>query len=154
MLFRSLLQEENMDERKREEFLQVFNKEDDLIAFAVLGGIFSEGIDLVGDKLIGAVIVGVGLPGINFERDNIKEYFNETTHKGFDYAYTYPGINKVLQAAGRVIRTEKDRGAILLIDDRFATSKYRKLFPEEWKGAEIVRSDGQIEKKLKEFWKA
>lgn len=149
-----LLQEENMDERKREEFLQVFNKEDDLIAFAVLGGIFSEGIDLVGDKLIGAVIVGVGLPGINFERDNIKEYFNETTHKGFDYAYTYPGINKVLQAAGRVIRTEKDRGAILLIDDRFATSKYRKLFPEEWKGAEIVRSDGQIEKKLKEFWKA
>ena len=148
-----LLQEENMDERKREEFLQVFNKEDDLIAFAVLGGIFSEGIDLVGDKLIGAVIVGVGLPGINFERDNIKEYFNKTKDKGFDYAYTYPGINKVLQAAGRVIRSEKDRGAILLIDDRFATSKYRKLFPEEWKGSEIVRSDGEIEKKLNRFWK-
>lgn len=148
-----LLQEENMDERKREDFLQVFNKERDLLAFAVLGGIFSEGIDLVGDKLIGAVIVGVGLPGINFERDNIKEYFNQTTHKGFDYAYSYPGINKVLQAAGRVIRSEKDRGAILLIDDRFSTSKYRKLFPEEWKDGESVRSDDEIKRKLNSFWK-
>lgn len=147
-----LIQEENMDERKREEFLQVFSKEDNLLAFAVLGGIFSEGIDLVGDKLIGAVIVGVGLPGINFERDNIKEYFNQTTHKGFDYAYTYPGINKVLQAAGRVIRSEKDRGAILLIDDRFSTSKYKKLFPEEWKDGELVKNDDEISSKLNSFW--
>lgn len=146
------MQEDNMTEGMREEFLERFDNEKDLVAFAVLGGMFSEGIDLVGDKLIGAVVVSVGLPGVSFERDIIKGYFNESSRKGFDYAYTYPGINKVLQAAGRVIRTEKDRGVILLIDDRFATSKYRRLFPEEWSGSESVRSNRELIKKLGEFW--
>ncbi|OLS03584.1 ATP-dependent DNA helicase [Tissierella creatinophila] len=147
-----LLQEQNMNEKNKEEFLEQFNNDDDLIAFGVLGGMFSEGIDLVGDKLIGAVIVGVGLPGISFERDIVKEYFNETTRKGFDYAYTYPGINKVLQAAGRVIRTEQDKGAILLIDDRFGTTKYRKLFPQEWKSSESVKNNKELSIKLQRFW--
>lgn len=146
------IQEDNMSETMREEFLERFDKERDLVAFGVLGGMFSEGIDLVGDKLLGAIVVSVGLPGISFERDIIKDYFNETTRKGFDYAYTYPGINKVLQAAGRVIRTEKDRGAILLIDDRFGTDKYKNLFPEEWAGSERVRNNGKLAEKLEEFW--
>ena len=148
------MQEDNMSEGMREEFLERFDKEKDLLAFGVLGGMFSEGIDLVGDKLIGAVVVSVGLPGISFERDIIKDYFNETTRKGFDYAYTYPGINKVLQAGGRVIRTEKDKGAILLIDDRFTTTKYKSLFPEEWSDSEIVKSNDEIREKLHSFWKA
>ena len=147
-----LLQEGDMKEKEREEFLDMFDRENNLVAFGVLGGMFSEGIDLVGDKLIGAVIVGVGLPGISFERDLIKEYFNKASGKGFDYAYTYPGINKVLQASGRVIRTEKDRGTILLIDDRFTSPKYKILFPEEWKENEIIGSDRELEIKLEEFW--
>lgn len=148
-----VLQEENMNEKKREEFLKMFEMETNLIAFGVLGGMFSEGIDLVGDKLIGAVIVGVGLPGVNFERDIIRGYFNETSKMGFDYAYTYPGINKVLQAGGRVIRTEKDKGAILLIDDRFTTNKYKELFPEEWSENTTVRSDDAMKIELQKFWK-
>nr|WP_300002559.1 ATP-dependent DNA helicase [Tissierella sp.] len=147
------MQEDNMSEGMREEFLERFAKEKDLVAFGVLGGMFSEGIDLVGDKLIGAIIVSVGLPGISFERDTIRDYFNETSRSGFDYAYTYPGINKVLQAAGRVIRTEGDRGAILLIDDRFGTNKYKRLFPEEWSGSESVKNNTELKEKLKEFWK-
>ena len=150
--FNIVMQEENMKEQSREDFLKLFENENNLVAFGVLGGMFSEGIDLVGEKLIGAVVVGVGLPGISFERDMIKEYFNETSRKGFDYSYTYPGINKVLQASGRVIRTEKDRGAILLIDDRFGTAKYQNLFPEEWKDSKIVKSDIEIKESLKAFW--
>ncbi len=148
-----LMQDENMDEESREAFLDSFNRENNLVAFAVLGGIFSEGIDLVGDKLIGAAIVGVGLPGIGFERDLIKEYFNESSRKGFDYAYTYPGINKVLQAGGRVIRTEKDRGVILLIDDRFTTRKYKNLFPTEWNKNIVARSNREMKRHLDKFWK-
>lgn len=147
-----LIQEEGMKEKEREQFLDKFNKKDDVVAFGVLGGMFSEGIDLVGDKLIGAVVVGVGLPGINFERDIIKEYYNESSHIGFDYAYTFPGINKVLQAAGRVIRTEEDKGVILLIDDRFVRSKYKKLFPKEWKTNKKIKSNIDLKEKLKEFW--
>ncbi len=95
-----------------------------------MGGIFSEGIDLVGDKLIGAIIIGVGLPQICFERNIIKDYFDHHENKGFDYAYTYPGINKVLQSAGRVIRSEEDKGSVLLIDDRFTTYRYKKTIPK------------------------
>ena len=147
------LQERDMKEDAREDFLNLFKEEDDLVAFSVVGGMFSEGIDLVGDQLIGAAIIGVGLPGINFERDIVKEYFNSKNGKGFDYAYTYPGINKVLQAGGRVIRTEEDRGSILLIDDRFGNAKYEKLLPEEWSDSKKVRTGREIQEKLGRFWK-
>lgn len=147
-----ITQEGNMKEKDREEFLNNFNKEDNLIAFAVMGGIFSEGIDLVGDKLIGAIIIGVGLPQICFERNIIKDYFDHHENKGFDYAYTYPGINKVLQSAGRVIRSEEDKGSVLLIDDRFTTYRYKKLFPNEWSHYKIIRSNGELNHRLKQFW--
>ncbi len=127
-----IIQTGDMDEIDKEEFLNEFSKNKDVIAFIVLGGTFSEGIDLVGDLLIGAVVVGVGMPLVGFWRNIIKDYFQITLGKGFDYAYTYPGMNKVLQAAGRVIRSEEDRGAILLIDDRYRKSLYKNLMPPEW----------------------
>ncbi|NLY45454.1 MAG: ATP-dependent DNA helicase [Tissierella sp.] len=147
-----IIQEGNMKESEREEFLNRFEEDDDLIAFAVMGGIFSEGIDLVGEKLIGAVVVGVGLPQICFERDIIKDYFKEKQNLGFEYAYMYPGMNKILQSAGRVIRSEEDRGAILLIDDRFTTYRYKELFPKEWGHYKIVRSTNDLKKNLELFW--
>ncbi|HEY8363534.1 MAG TPA: ATP-dependent DNA helicase [Tissierellaceae bacterium] len=150
--FNIIVQESNMMESEREEFLKRFDGEDDIIAFAVMGGIFSEGIDLVGDKLIGAVIVGVGLPQICLERDIIKDYFEHYLGEGFEYAYVYPGINKVLQAAGRVIRSPEDRGAVLLIDDRYGTSRYKSLFPREWQGYKNVRSVEEMKEVLKKFW--
>lgn len=146
-------QEGNMDELAREEFLNQFDSNGiPIVAFAVLGGIFSEGIDLIGDKLIGAVIVGVGLPQICFERDIIRDYFDSENGLGYEYAYMYPGMNKVLQAAGRVIRSENDRGAILLIDDRFTTVKYARLFPEEWMHFKRINGSKDIVKYLNEFW--
>lgn len=145
------IQSRNMNENEREEFLEEFDKNNDIIAFVVMGGIFSEGIDLVDDKLIGAVIVGVGLPMISFENNIIKEYFNKNGKNGFDYAYVYPGMNKVLQAAGRVIRSEEDRGAILLIDSRYATRKYRNLYPREWFHFKLINKNSY--KELEDFWK-
>lgn len=148
-----IIQEADMPETEREDFLNKFSKEDDLIAFAVMGGIFSEGIDLVGEKLIGAIIIGVGLPQICFERNIIKDYFNHHIEQGFEYAYIYPGMNKVLQAAGRVIRSEEDKGVILLIDDRFSNYRYRQLFPSEWAHYKRVSSRINIDSVLDEFWK-
>ncbi|MBZ2175778.1 ATP-dependent DNA helicase [Schnuerera sp. xch1] len=150
----TIIQQGLMKENEREDFLVEFkpNQQESMIAFAVLGGIFSEGIDLIGNKLIGAVIVGVGLPKICFQRDIIREYFNPENGLGFEYAYMYPGMNKVLQAAGRVIRSEKDRGAILLIDERFATNKYRRLFPREWMHYKRVRNSKSIGLCLNRFW--
>ncbi len=126
-----LVQRPGMSETEREEFLAAFAAEHDdtLLGFAVMGGVFGEGIDLVGDRLIGAIIVGVGLPQLCVERDLIRDYFQEQTGAGFDYAYTFPGMNRVLQATGRVIRSETDRGVVLLIDARFAEQRYRRLFP-------------------------
>lgn len=146
------IQNNSMDEYQREEFLSRFHLEYDLIAFAVMGGVFSEGIDLVGDSLIGAVIVGVGMPQICFDRDIIKEYFDHKTGEGFNYAYTFPGMNKVLQAVGRVIRTEEDKGAILLIDDRYSKGLYRKLMPKEWNGYKEVNNKIDIIEFLSDFW--
>ena len=144
-------QETGMNEIEKEEYLQTFNHENNLIAFAVIGGIFSEGIDLVGEKLIGAIIVGVGMPMISFERNIIKEYFELNEKDGFEYAYTYPGMNKVLQGSGRVIRSPDDRGAVLLIDDRYRTNKYRSLFPGEWRNYKRVNKN-TIKQSLKLFW--
>ncbi|MGG7215128.1 ATP-dependent DNA helicase [Clostridium nigeriense] len=125
----TICQGEVLTEAEREEFLNNFKEDTKIIAFCVIGGVFSEGIDLPGRRLIGSVIVGVGFPKISNEGDIIRDYYGD---KGFDYAYIYPGINKVMQAAGRVIRTETDKGRILLIDDRYYTLKYRSLLPKEW----------------------
>jgi DNA excision repair protein ERCC-2 len=127
-------QRPRMSEAEREEFLAAFAADHNktLVGFAVLGGIFGEGIDLTGERLIGAVIVGVGLPQLCVERDLICDYFQERTGAGFEYAYTFPGMNRVLQAAGRVIRSETDRGTVLLIDRRFAEARYNQLFPKHW----------------------
>lgn len=150
---KTIIQDSLMDESEREDFLSQFDSyEESLVAFAVLGGMFSEGIDLIGDKLIGTVIVSVGLPQICHERDIIRNYFDSENGLGYEYAYMYPGMNKVLQAAGRVIRSEKDRGTILLIDDRFTTVKYRRLFPEEWLHYKRVGSSKTIGKYLDQFW--
>ncbi|SET54271.1 Rad3-related DNA helicase [Oceanobacillus limi] len=133
------IQEIGMSEDEREEFLQAFqsNSAERLVGFAVLGGIFSEGIDLVGDRLRGVIVVGVGLPQIGLERNIIKDYFQSIGKNGFDYAYVYPGMNKVLQAGGRLIRSDKDRGTIALVDDRFLQGKYQALLPYEWKNYTI-----------------
>jgi DNA excision repair protein ERCC-2 len=137
-----LAQNEHMSDRDREEFLDAFSRfgERTLVGFAVLGGVFGEGIDLTGERLSGVVIVGVGLPQICAEREIIREYFNGENGRGFEYAYMYPGMNKVLQAAGRVIRSETDRGVILLIDERFQRYAYRELFPPEWRPLHMVRA--------------
>ncbi|WP_312668074.1 ATP-dependent DNA helicase [Tissierella praeacuta] len=147
-----IIQNGNMSEIEREGFLLNFKEGNNLIAFAVMGGIFSEGIDLTGEQLIGAIVVGVGLPQLCFEKNIIKDYFTHNLGEGYEYAYVYPGMNKVLQAAGRVIRSPQDKGAILLIDDRYGTSKYKSLFPNEWLGFKNVRNDMTIKKVLEKFW--
>lgn len=149
-----ILQSSSMKEDEREVFLEEFNDNGEtMVAFAVLGGIFSEGIDLIGDKLIGAIIVGVGLPQICLERNIIREYFQGKNKLGYEYSYMYPGMNKVLQAAGRVIRTEEDRGIILLIDDRFTTYKYKQLFPREWMGYRRISGLESLRFQLKMHWR-
>lgn len=130
-----LIQTTGMTEEDRESFIEAFkpHQNETLLGFAVLGGIFSEGIDLIGDRLNGVVVVGVGLPQICFERNLIKDYFDKKEKNGYNYAYVYPGMNKVLQAGGRLIRSEKDKGIIVLIDDRFLQERYQQLLPKEWK---------------------
>ncbi|MBS6397389.1 MAG: ATP-dependent DNA helicase [Clostridiales bacterium] len=146
-------QDSGMDEGERESFLMQFGeeREQSMAAFCVMGGIFSEGIDLTGDRLIGALIIGTGLPQVCREREILKGYFDRRGMDGFAYAYQYPGMNKVLQAAGRVIRTDEDRGVILLLDERFAGSAYKKLFPREWEQHGYCRIDS-LPGYLEEFW--
>lgn len=148
-----IMQHSNMNEAEREEFLQAFEQEDGgtLVAFCVMGGIFGEGIDLKNDRLIGAVIVGTGLPQISNEREILKQYYDKQGLSGFDYAFRYPGINKVLQAAGRVIRTQEDRGIIVLLDERFLQSDYNALYPREWKNR-IVGNVETIDAEICKFW--
>lgn len=166
-----IVQEDYMNEKSREEFLRRFvrnencdlsaviqmeiemepEEEKSLLGFCVLGGIFSEGIDLKNDSLIGAIIVGTGLPQICNEREILKNYFDEQGDNGFDYAYRYPGMNKVLQAAGRVIRTAQDVGIVALLDERFLNRSYQRMFPREWQNYEIVTS-GQVAKRVERFW--
>jgi Rad3-related DNA helicase len=145
-----------MDEGKREDFLRCFASDErpedrSLLGFCVSGGIFGEGIDLKNDSLIGAIIVGTGLPQVCPEREIIKDYFDGQGGDGFAYAYKYPGINKVLQAAGRVIRTAEDVGIVALLDERFLQWGYRRLFPREWKNTEVVKLD-EIAKRVEKFW--
>lgn len=149
-----MMQEQNMNEQDREAFLQEFEaeREGSLAGFCVMGGIFSEGIDLTKERLIGAMIVGTGLPQVCNEREILKQYFDRHGENGFDYAYLYPGMNKVLQAAGRVIRTEEDKGVIALLDDRFAGRRYLEIFPREWRKLTYcnVKTIGE---KVEQFWK-
>lgn len=140
-------QDSNLTELGREQFLNQFKHDSEIIAFVVLGGVFSEGIDLVGDRLIGASIVSVGLPGISIERNLIKDYYTEKENTGFEYAYIYPGMNKVAQAAGRVIRDKDDKGTVLLIDDRFLKNPYRGLLPKSWEGISILNNYNRNKRK-------
>lgn len=150
----SAAQTQYMSETEREEFLKLFEteREESFVGFCVMGGIFSEGIDLAEDRLIGAVIVGTGLPQVCSDREIIRNFFDRKNMQGFSYSYLYPGMNKVLQSAGRVIRTERDKGVILLLDDRFRDQRYREIFPREWAG---VRTCGMpsLRHQLEEFWK-
>lgn len=158
-----------MNEESREAFLNRFRGNEDcdlrsliqmdiemeeersLLGFCVMGGIFSEGIDLKNDSLIGAIIVGTGLPQVCNERELLKKYFDGWGENGFDYAYRYPGMNKVLQAAGRVIRTVDDFGIVALLDERFLSPAYQRLFPREWQERVAVTVD-QIGRKVERFW--
>lgn len=152
-----LCQQPGMKEEEREAFLEEFSKEHSreregsFVAFCVMGGIFGEGIDLKNEQLIGAIIVGTGLPQISNEREILMNYYEKRSGEGFDYAYRYPGMNKVLQAAGRVIRTVEDVGVIELLDERFLQSDYRNLFPREWEKRSVCRID-TVEGMLAEFW--
>ena len=155
-----LCQEQNMKEADREAFLDHFSAKRNVVAFCIMGGIFSEGIDLTGERLIGSVVVGPGLPQVCNERKIMMDYFNArksmeayagSSVDGFKYAYLYPGINKVFQSAGRVIRTEADAGVILLLDERFGTGEYNSLFPVEWQDAVFGNFD-QISQSIEQFW--
>lgn len=150
----TIVQSPSMGEKEREEFLGEFGKERDasLVGFCVMGGIFGEGIDLTGERLIGVIIVGTGLPQISREREQLKDFFDERKGDGFDYAYRYPGMNKVQQAAGRVIRTAEDRGVILLLDERFLQPSNLRTFPREWSDYRTVHA-GSLRHELEEFWK-
>ena len=151
----TLCQESSMDEGQRTEFLAQFLARDGkpLLGFAVLGGVFGEGVDLTGESLIGVAVVSPGLPQIGPRQEQLRDYFEETRGAGFDYAYRYPGINKVLQAAGRVIRTPQDRGVVLLIDDRFLAPDTRRLMPPHWEHLRVVDSADAWKDELAAFWK-
>ena len=148
-------QDREMSDEEREQFLTNFqpNPEKTALGFVVVGGAFGEGIDLVSDRLIGAVIVGIGMPRINFISDQIAEYYNLKEYSGHDYAYLNPGMNKIMQALGRVIRSEDDKGAVLLIDERYLNNEYRDLFKAEWRDYEVAFTPSEVSDICKDFFK-
>lgn len=147
------VQKSGMKEEEKQEFLQQFDTTEELhVLFCVLGGMFSEGIDLKGDKLIGTIIIGVGLPQVNPQLDLLREHFDVDKQRGFAYAYQYPGMNKVLQAAGRVIRTHSDTGIVLLIDERFTTPFYQRLLPAHMRPFQVINDPDQLHENIKQFW--
>ena len=148
------VQASGMDEAAREAYLAQFSScnTQTLVGFCVLGGVFSEGIDLAGTALIGCIIVGVGLPQIGPEQDALRDYYEAVRNNGFAYAYQYPGMNKVLQAAGRVIRTPNDRGLVLLIDSRYTRAEYHRLMPLHWSHLRFVSHPQQANDLIKAFW--
>ena len=151
-----LVQKRDMTATQKAEFIDTFknNRSSYLVGFCVMGGIYSEGIDLSGDSLIGAVVVGIGMPALSYEREAIAAYFAERYEMGKEYAYVYPGINRVLQAAGRVIRTEDDRGVIVLIDDRFDDPLWRKSTPRLWRGLKYIGDAKSLVKEIEAFWQS
>ena len=150
----TVVQEKGMSLAKRESFLSAFR--DDVgvlrVGFCVLGGSFSEGVDLPGSRLIGSIVVGVGIPGLSNERNIIRDYYEERVGRGYDYSYTFPGMNAVLQAAGRVIRRDSDCGVVVLIDDRYAQPLYRTLFPEHWRGMQFAGNPASLAELIRRFW--
>lgn len=148
-----IFQEQGINEEEQVSITDKFKNETGVVLFTVVGGIFSEGIDLPLEKLIGAVIIGTGIPQISFERNIIKKFFDNKFNSGYDFAYKYPGFNKILQSAGRVIRTENDKGVVLLIDSRFCEKTYLKLFPEHWKHYVNINSINEIKNQISLFWK-
>ncbi len=151
-----LAQESGLDETARADFLARFSAENEqtLLGFCVMGGVFGEGIDLAGDRLIGCAVIGVGLPQVNPRQDILRQYYDEPENGGcgFDYAYRYPGMNKVLQAAGRVIRTPQDKGVVLLIDDRFTQEEYRRLMPPHWAHLQTCYDIPALQSAVHTFW--
>lgn len=147
-------QKRGMTAADREAFIAAFNADDGdlLVGFCVLGGSFSEGVDLPGHALIGSIIVGVGIPRLSTERGLLAEYYQDRCEQGYAYAYTYPGMNKVLQAAGRVIRREDDRGVVVLIDDRYASPEYRRLYPPHWRDMRLVGDASTLHELIRRFW--
>lgn len=151
--FTWITQGNNMGETEREAFLEAFDqvRQGSLVALCVMGGVFAEGIDLKEDRLIGAIIVGTGIPMVCTEQEILKDYFDQNQQQGFDFAYQYPGMNKVMQAAGRVIRTMEDKGVILLLDERFLRTDYQMLFPREWQRFQLVNRNN-VSEALADFW--
>lgn len=149
-----LLQGRDLKDVEKEAFLANFQPQNDhvMLGFCVLGGVFSEGIDLKKNRLIGSIIVSVGLPQISKEQEELKRYFDEKNQQGFYYIYQLPGFNKMMQAAGRVIRTEEDRGMILLIDQRFSRNDYMQLYPSHWSKGVVVHDLNSMLNQLKQFW--
>lgn len=149
------IQKKDMEDLEKEQFLLNFKEEPTktAVGFLVIGGAFSEGIDLVSDRLIGAIVIGIGMPKINFESNQIEDFYNNKKMPGRDYAYINPGMNKVTQAVGRVIRSENDKGAVLLIDERYASHQYQDLYRHEWRGYEAVFSPEEVSEKLNNFFK-
>ncbi|WP_313343398.1 ATP-dependent DNA helicase [Sedimentibacter sp.] len=147
-----ILQHQTINEEEQTEIVDKFKNETGVVLFTVVGGVFSEGIDLPLEKLIGAVIIGTGIPQISFERNIIKSFFDEKYNSGYDFAYKYPGFNRILQSAGRVIRTEKDRGIVLMIDSRLCQMTYIRLFPEHWKHYKRVNNANSLINEIKSFW--
>lgn len=150
----TIVQKRKMSMSEKEEFIDFFKDDKNVlrIGFCVLGGSFSEGIDLPGRKLIGTIIFGVGLPGLSNEKNILREYYDNQGESGYDYAYTFPGMNNVLQAAGRVIRRDDDKGVIVLADDRYCEEKYISLFPEHWKGVKKAKNASELAKIIQKFW--
>jgi DNA excision repair protein ERCC-2 len=145
-----------MTHAQKEEFLSSFKNDAGVlrIGFCVLGGSFSEGVDLPGKRLIGSIVIGVGTPGISNERNILRDYYDlKTEQNGYEYAYTYPGMNAVLQAAGRVIRRDDDKGIVVLIDDRYGTPAYTRLFPEQWNGLKFAGNPSSLAEIARRFWK-
>ncbi len=151
---KTVMQARSMSEQSKREFLNSFRigNRSTLVGFSVLGGIYSEGIDLVGDRLIGSVVVGVGLTKPTDESEVLREYYDNKYEAGTEYAYTYPAFNRVLQAAGRVIRTETDRGVVVFIDERYAEPMYKELFPSQYRRAKFVGDSRSLEMVIDRFW--
>ncbi|MBQ8321579.1 MAG: ATP-dependent DNA helicase [Clostridia bacterium] len=151
---KTLVQKKNMTLKEKRDFIEEFKKDESsyLIGFCVMGGIYAEGIDLAGDSLIGTVIVGIGMPSLSYEREAIAAYYDEKYEEGKQFAYIYPGMNRVFQAAGRVIRREEDRGVIVLIDDRFDDPIYKKSLPSLWRGVKFISDPKILKETLEKFW--
>lgn len=149
-----VVQKRGMSQHAQEDFLNAFKADEGKlrVGFCVLGGSFSEGVDLPGSRLIGVIVVGTGIPGLSDERNMLRDYYENKCERGYDYAYTYPGMNHVLQAAGRVIRREEDKGVVVLVDDRYAAEPYLHLYPAHWQGIVAAGDASSLAHRCKKFW--